>query len=104
MVNSDTINDDLAAAETRLRTKWFAAMEARGAALPTEPYNASDWKIGEPPPATLQFPRQQWANYPAGRRVVLALCDRMLDFADQLTDQQWAALNFLIQYGGRTPL
>lgn len=104
MVNSDTTIDDLAAAETRVRTKWFAAMNARGPALPTEPFNASDWMTGEPPPSTLQFPREQWANYPACRRVVLALCDRMLDFADQLTDEQWAALDFLIQYGGRTPL
>lgn len=96
---------DLADAETRLLTKWVAAMEARGTASATDPVNDSSWIAGEgAAPSTLQFPRQRWASYPAHRRVVLALCDRMLDFADQLTDEQWATLNFLILYGGRTPL
>ena len=91
--------------EKRVLARWMTAAEARGSTIPSDPFDATDWTTGEPQPATsLQFPRQQWATYPARRKVVLALCDRMLDFADRLTDEQWATLSFLVLYGGKTPL
>lgn len=93
--------------EQRVGEKWAAIAASR---LPAEAFDLSQWAqwgdIEQPPtqsPPT-QFPRERWASYPARRTVTLLTCDRMLDFADALTDEQWMTVCFLMQYGGKTRL
>lgn len=93
--------------EQRVGEKWATAAAARLTPLPG-PFDFTDWTDWatiEPDALTTvpQFPREQWASYPARRTVTLMICDRMLDF-DELTDEQWAQVCLLMQYGGKTRL
>lgn len=97
--------DELTALENRVGEKWIAAAAARNPEWPVPDFefDMSSWTDVAPlPPGTMQFPRERWASYPTQRTVVLMLADRMLDL--DLTDEQWAQLCFLMQYGGKTRL
>lgn len=100
--------DQLADLEQRVTARWTEAFTARFGADPFDADNG--WRddgrlgIGAIGPATPQFPREQWAIQPARRTVVLMLCDRLIDIADQLDDGQWHQLGFLMQYGGKVRL
>src|SRR5437899_1673714 len=96
--------------ERRVCEKWATAAAAR---LPLDVFDPSGWLDGidttawnaEPlPPGTMQFPREQWASYPAKRTAALIYAERLLDFADELTDEQWITLNLVMLYGGKTRL
>lgn len=50
----------------------------------------------------MQFPRERWASYPAKRTATLLMCEKLLDNADELTDQVWVLLCAAMVYGGRT--
>jgi len=41
---------------------------------------------------------------PAKRTVALILAERLLDDAENLTDEQWLQLCLVMQYGGKTRL
>jgi len=104
--------DDLDVLERRVCEKWVAAAAAR---MPADAFDPSSWLDGIDmsawdeamktplPPGTPQFPREQWASYPAKRTVALMIADRLLDF-EELTDEQWMQLCLLMQYGGKTRL
>jgi hypothetical protein len=99
--------DALVELERHVGEKWIAAASARTPQwpLPDDPLDISTWQTDTTPLPDdwPQFPREQWASYPAKRTVTLLLCDRMLDF-DELTDEQWTHVCFLMQYGGKTRL
>jgi hypothetical protein len=90
--------------ERRVGEKWIAAASAR---IPDN-FDVSQWADmvdtddGQRarPPRVAQFPREQWASYPAKRRLVLNAVERMLD--TELTDENWARVCLLMQYGGKT--
>lgn len=99
--------DQLETLEQRVGQKWAAAVAARIPHLdmPDDPFDFSDWLTGDPvPEPVLEFPREQWATYPAKRTVTLLLCDKLLDKADDLTDEQWMMVGLAMQYGGKTRL
>lgn len=91
--------------ERRVGEKWAAAAAARAPQWP-QALDMNEWfgaiDAAPLPPGAPQFPRAQWATYPANRAVVLTACDRLLDSADELTDEQWMAVCMLMQYGGKT--
>lgn len=74
--------------------------------MPDDPFDMSAWLNNAEPlsPAVPQFPREQWASYPTRRTVTLLTCDRLLDKADELTDEQWMDVCLLMQFGGKTRL
>ncbi len=90
--------------EERVTRRWQEAVAARNPQWPTPDVELStDWAeaMQKPlPPGTMQFPREQWVSYPNRRTIVLVLADRLLDF-EELTDEQWHTLNFLMLYGGK---
>lgn len=99
--------NDLRELEARVCGKFMAAANVRAAgwSVPDDPFDWSDWfgsteQSGDVP----QFPREQWASYPAKRTAVLMACDRLLDDADKLSDDQWLTLCLAMQYGGKTRL
>lgn len=98
------MSDDLRELERRVGEKWAAAATARipERELPVFDIHMSAWQNLPPlPPGTPQFPREQWASYPARRTAALLAADRMLDF-DELTDEQWMDVCLVMQYGGKT--
>lgn len=90
--------------EERVTRRWQEAVAARTPQWPMPDVELStDWAeaMKTPlPPGTMQFPREQWVSYPNRRAQVLILADRLLDF-DELTDEQWHTLCFLMLYGGK---
>lgn len=92
--------------ERRVGAKWASVAAARMPqwAVPDDPFDIGAWQTDAMPadPDVPQFPREQWASYPAKRTTTLLLCDRMLDL--DMTDEQWAQVCFLLQYGGKTRL
>lgn len=104
----DDATDALDELERRVGEKWVAAAAARMPQWDVPEFDV-DWEAwfgtldtaGALPDDWPQFPREQWARYPAKRTVVLLIADRMLDF-DELTDDQWIELCWLMQYGGKT--
>ena len=96
--------EDLAALERRVAEKFLAYASTRLPQweLPDFDIDWDAWRNLPPlPPGTMQYPRQQWFTYPNRRTISLAIVDRMLDF-DELTDDQWADVTFLMWYGGRS--
>ena len=96
--------EDLAALELRVADKFLAYASNRQSEwdLPDFDIDWDSWEnLPELPPDTPQFPRQQWFTYPNRRAISLILVDRMMDF-DELTDEQWADVTFLMMYGGRS--
>lgn len=104
MVNADP-HAHLIELEGRVTRKWQEAVAARTPQWPM-PEVDIDWSAWRDaakkplPPGTMQFPREQWVSYPNRRTTVLILADRLLDF-EELTDEQWHTLNFLMLYGGK---
>ena len=99
--------DELTALEQRVGEKWVTVASARTPQweLPDDPFDFSEWVTNDPGPIHVpQLPREQWASYPAKRTVTLLLCDKLLDKADELTDEQWLMLCLAMQYGGKTRL
>lgn len=94
---------DLSDLEQRVTTRWREALTAR---CGSDPFDTSNWLTSDSPidPTTPQLPHERWAIQPVLRTVVLLLCDQMLNLADQLTDQEWNYLEFLMLYGGKTQL
>lgn len=101
---------DLAELEARVGQKWATAASARA-----PHFDVTGWTVDfqawfgtlleqtDPPeiPADWpQFPPERWLTYPTRRLLVLMTCDHMLDF-DELPDEQWFQLCFLMLYGGR---
>ena len=96
------MGDELTQLEERVTRKWAQAAASR---MPESSFDASAWhdldtEWGGTALNAPQFPREQWVSYPAKRTVSLMTCDRMLDF-EELTDEQWMTLSFLMLYGGR---
>lgn len=96
--------EGLSELEARVAAKWGAAALTRTPPVEvlSELFDIHTWLAGQEPvypPA--QFPRQVWANHPSTRRVALMVCDRLLDNAEELTDEQWATLCVAMQYAGR---
>lgn len=97
---------DLDALERRVTEKWATAAASR---IPADVFDPSGWLDGVDmsawrrnlPPSAPQFPREQWVSYPNKRTVALLIADRLLDF-DELSDEQWATLNVVMLYGGKT--
>ena len=88
--------------EARVTVKWAAAAADRMQGF-TDIFDPTAWTtvvdMGAAEPV-MQFPREQWVSYPAKRTAALILADRMLDF-DELTDEQWVQVSFIVQYAGR---
>ncbi|MFN3005123.1 hypothetical protein [Mycolicibacterium wolinskyi] len=95
--------NDLQEIERRVTEKWCAAATARFP-YSRDGFDVAQWFRDLPPlpPGTPQFPREQWVSYPAARTATLLVCERLLDSADKLTDEQWATLCLAMQYGGKT--
>jgi hypothetical protein len=117
----EPMSESLEELELRVGEKWATAAATREPQWETVEVDLSAWlgeipipdnawemsTVGQPLPPLLpdtpQFPREQWASYPAKRTVALLIADRLLDF-DELTDEQWMTLCFLMQHGGKTRL
>lgn len=103
------MSEQLEELERRVGEKWGAAVAARTPTwpVPDVQFDISTWadvaRIGVPAEAP-QFPREQFASYPAARTVALILADRLLDDAPDLTEEQWVTLNAVMLYGGKTRL
>lgn len=102
----NTASSDLAELERRVGEKWVAAVAVR---LPEfELLDLGGWadsaSLSFPVTVGPQFPRETWASYPAKRTVTLLLCEKLLDNAAELTDEQWITLCLAMQYGGKTRL
>ena len=97
--------DELETLEQRVGEKWAAAAATRAPQwdLDDDPLDLSNWSTGDPDTApVMQFPRERWASYPAKRTATLLMCEKLLDHADELTDQVWVLLCAAMFYGGRT--
>lgn len=98
--------DDLDELEQRVGEKWAAAGAARIGPIELGEWGALfdmyDGDVQPLSPDVPQFPREQWASYPAKRTFVLLACEAMLDRAGPLTDEQWTTLCMAMQYGGKT--
>lgn len=96
------MSDQLDELEHRVAEKWAAVAGSR--IDPRWQFDVTTWGLHPPPPlppGTLQFPREQWARYPAKRAAVLLACERILDHGE-LTDEQWLTVCLAMQYGGKT--
>lgn len=99
--------DDLDELEQRVGEKWARAAAARMAAWVSArefEIDLREWLVEFPEPARapiMQFPREQWASYPASRTVALTTCEALLDL-DELADNQWLYVCVAMQYGGKT--
>ncbi|AID58933.1 hypothetical protein PBI_GAIA_114 [Mycobacterium phage Gaia] len=91
--------------EQRVARKWAQAAYARGA-FDASSFDAGEWfdtniQWGGEGPDVPQFPREQWASYPAKRALVLTMLDRALDSED-VSDELWMTICYAMWYGGKT--
>lgn len=97
----------LAGLEQRVVEKWVTAAANRGPMWPAaDAIDFSSWLTDTdtaPLPADVpQFPREQWLVYPARRTLALMMCERTLDSAQELSDDEWSLLCLTMWYGGKT--